>query len=98
MKCLVHVLLAAVLLVGCRKETVSTVDTSGPNSTVDKQATGQSARQLLTANTYTTLNIEIQYAPGMKPQDQSVTNLVNFLNNYLNKPGGINVTQTAVNS
>jgi hypothetical protein len=98
MKCIVPILLIAALFTGCHKETGSPVNTSGPNSTIDKQGVGQSAGQLLSANTFSILNIEIQYSPGMKPQDQSVNNLVNFLNTYLNKPGGINVTQKQVGS
>jgi hypothetical protein len=97
MKRIIPILLIVALLGGCRKETVST-SASGPNSTIDKQSVGQSANQLLSANTYTILNLEIQYAPGMKPQDQSITNLVNFLSAYLNKPAGINVTQKQVSS
>jgi hypothetical protein len=86
-------LLMLVALFSCRKDTVPATNTNA-----DKQAVGQSANQLLSANTYTILNLEIQYAPGMKPQDQSVANLVNFLNTYLNKPAGINVTQKQVGS
>ncbi|MES2003743.1 MAG: hypothetical protein V4450_04425 [Bacteroidota bacterium] len=98
MKRMIFLLLFTAIFAGCRKETVSTVDISGPNTTVDKQAVGQSAHQLLGADTYTNLTIEIQYAPGMKPQDQSITNLTNFLNTYLNKPGGVTVVQKQVGS
>lgn len=98
MKRIAHVLLIAALFVGCRKETVTAVVASGPNAATDKQAVGKSANQLLSANAYPVLNIEIQYAPGMKPQDQSVANLANFLNTYLNKPAGINLVQKPVSS
>ncbi|MES2331802.1 MAG: hypothetical protein V4539_19500 [Bacteroidota bacterium] len=98
MKRILPILLIAALFAGCRKDTGSNVPATGRNSTVDKQPVGKSANQLLSANTFTTLNLEIQYSPGMKPQDQSVTNLVNFLSTYLNKPGGINVVQTQVGS
>jgi hypothetical protein len=98
MKRIINILLVSVLVVGCRKETVTTTPVTGPNTAVDKQAVGSSANSLLSANNYTILNIEIQYAPGMQPQAQSVTNMVNFLNTYLNKPGGINVTQKQVGS
>lgn len=84
-------------IAGCRKETTSTVLT-GPAGTADKLGAGQSARDLLSAGVYTRLNIEVQYAPGMKPQDESVNNLVSFLNTYLNKPGGISVTYKQVES
>jgi len=98
LKKLLPLLLMVGLAAGCRKETTTTTAPGGPNTTLDKQSTGQSARSMLSASAYTVLNIDIQYTPGMKPQDQSVTNLVNFLNTYLNKPGGINVTQTPVAS
>lgn len=97
LKRLFSTLLVIILVTGCRKDTVTTT-TGGPNSAIDKQSVGSSARDLLTSSRYPILNIEIQYAPGMKPQDQTVTNLINFLNTYLNKPAGINVTQTAVPS
>ncbi len=98
MKKIITGLLLLVLVAGCRKELLITTPTSGPDAVTDKQAVGQSARQLLNADTFTNLNLEIQYAPGMKPQDQSITNLVNFLTTYLNKPGGITVIQKQVNS
>ncbi len=78
----------------CKKD--SAVN-NGPSSTPNAAnflATGKSANDFLSATTYSTLTIEIQYAPGMKPQDQSINNLVTFLNTHLNKPGGINVTLT----
>ncbi|GAC1396121.1 MAG: hypothetical protein NVSMB63_16530 [Sediminibacterium sp.] len=71
---------------------------TGPAGAADKLPVGESAKGLLRADTYQNLNIEIQYAPGMKPQDQSVNNLVSFLNTYLNKPGGIAVTFKQVSS
>lgn len=98
MKRILLFLMAAILVTGCRKELVTTTDISGPNTTIDKQAVGQSAKALLSSNTYTSLTLEIQYAPGMKPQDASINNLVNFLNSYLNKPGGITIAQKQVGS
>jgi len=50
----------------------------------------------VSAGDYTSLSIEIQYAPGMQPQDQSVSNLVSFLSSLLNKPGGISVSTKQV--
>jgi hypothetical protein len=83
-----------VFLAACRKE-VTTQILTGPNGTLDKQAVGRSAHDLLSADQYTSLSLNIQYAPGMKPQDQSINNLVNFLNTYLHKPAGITYTTTA---
>lgn len=86
-----------VFLAACRKE-VTTQILTGPNGTLDKQAVGRSAHDLMSAEQYTSLSLNIQYAPGMKPQDQSINNLVNFLNTYLHKPAGITYTTTATAS
>ena len=57
----------------------------------DYKTLGTSAHQILAASPYSLLKIEIQYMPGFAPDSASVTNLINFLNTYVNKPGGIQV-------
>lgn len=84
-------LVFALTVFACKKESITTI-VSGPTTIVDKRGAGQSAREFLSAENYTTLNIEIQHAPGMRPQDASINNLVNFLNTYTNKPAGITVS------
>lgn len=64
---------------------------SGPVGVNDTRAVGVSANELLAATTYTALNVEIQYAPGMRPQDQSINNLRSFLEARLNKPDSITI-------
>jgi hypothetical protein len=51
----------------------------------------------LTANNYTTLNIEIAYVDGYSPTTSSLTNLKLFLQERLNKTA-INVTQHSISS
>lgn len=82
--------LLVLAIAGCKKEITSSI-ISGPTTNVDKQAAGSSAAGLLAADTYTSLRIELQYAPGMQPQSQTVTNLTNFLLERLHKPGGITI-------
>lgn len=98
MKKIITTLLLFFLIAGCKKETISTIDLTGPNGTADKMNVGQSAHQLLAADSYDKLVLEIQYAPGMQPQAQTVSNLVDFLATWLNKPAGITVTQKQVGS
>ena len=64
----------------------------------DKQGVGKSAHDLLSAVKYTRLNIEIQFAPGMRPQERTVNNLLSFLKSYVYKPSGIIVTLKQVGS
>lgn len=89
--------LLLLFMVGCKKETTSSI-ISGPTSNLDKQSAGSSAADLLAANTYTSLRVELQYAPGMQPQTQTLTHLNNFLWERLNKPGGITITTKQVAS
>ncbi|MBA2563258.1 MAG: hypothetical protein H0V14_10185 [Chitinophagaceae bacterium] len=69
-----------------------------PATGVDKDYTtlGTSAKDLLASSIYTSLKVEIQYMPGYKPDAPALNNLVTFLNTYLNKPGGIQVTQKQI--
>lgn len=57
---------------------------------------GTSAHDLLASTAYTSLTIEIQYMPGYAPDATSIQTLQNFLNNYLNKPGGIKIVEEPI--
>jgi len=50
---------------------------------------GSAGGSYLTASPYTSLVVEIQVMSGFAPASASVTNLINFLNARLNKPGGV---------
>ena len=75
------VLFLSLFFSACKKE-----DTSDNN---DYQTLGTAAHELLAAAPYSKLQIEIQYMPGYAPDTVSVNSLVNFLQQYLNKPNGI---------
>ena len=64
----------------------------------DKLGVGKSAHDLLSNRTYQRLNIEIQFAPGMRPHEKTVNNLLSFIRNFVQKPGGITVTLKQVGS
>jgi hypothetical protein len=69
---------------GCKK--------SGPDLPSTKQAVGASATDYLRGSTYTKLHLEIVYVDGFKPNDGSVANLKQWLEQRLHKPGGVVVT------
>ncbi len=85
---LIVLLIAAFLLTSCKKD--SQVN-NGTNA-----ATGASANNFLSADTYKSLNVEIQYMPGYKPDDASLNNFKSFLKARLNKPDGINFIQREI--
>lgn len=60
------------------------------------QAAGSSAKSFLSANVFKSLHIEVQYMPGAKPTEGTLTNLQKFLQKHLNKPGGITYTLTEI--
>lgn len=61
-------------------------------------ALGMSAEDLLSSDIYTKLRVEIVYVAGQQPLQQSINSLEDFLNARVNKPGGITITQRAIQS
>jgi hypothetical protein len=90
-------LIFAVILLSCDSQLISKT-TPINKGTADKLDVGQSAHDLLSDAKYRRLTIEIQFAPGMRPQDRSVNNLVSFFKTYVHKPDGITVTLKQVGS
>ena len=81
---------ASLFFTACQKES--------PVSTSDYKTLGASAHDLLSSSSYTSLRIEINYMPGYEPDNASLSNLKTFLQNYLNKPDGIQIVSNAIAS
>lgn len=85
------VLLPAILfaLSGCGD------DVTGSNGEADPYAhdlaPGASASDFLSGNDFDRLVVEVQYVAGFRPTDAALQDLATFLNDRLNKPGGIDV-------
>ena len=79
----------------CSKTEIGNTQLPSINSDNNK-IVGASAKDLLSANIYTTIKMEIQYMPGFSPDAAAVNNLISFFNNIVNKPGGITVVQTQI--
>ncbi|MBB1284155.1 hypothetical protein HRH25_07210 [Flavisolibacter sp. BT320] len=60
------------------------------------QPAGSSAKALLSDNVFKSLHIEVQYMPGAKPTEATLTNMTKFLGKHLRKPGGISFTLTEI--
>jgi hypothetical protein len=58
---------------------------------VDYNTLGQSAHDLLSADVYTSLLVEINYMPGRQPSAASILYLQNFIESICNKPAGIRI-------
>ena len=77
-----------IIFAGCQKE----FDIAAS----DLKRLGTSARDLLSAEKYTALKVEVAYMPGYEPDAHSLQLLAAFLNTYLNKPDGIQVIKTPI--
>ncbi len=91
MKKLLLIPILTLVLFSCRKAS----NDNGGNS-YNLQPLGYSAHDMLSAEKYSAVDIEIQYMPGYKLQDASVANLKAFLESLCNKPGGFNISQTEI--
>lgn len=90
------ILVLAFFASGCKKENAVTgLPAINP---ANDRAVGASANDLLSAANYSAVKIELQYMPGYQPDAGGLTNLLNFLNTVMNKPGGLVVVQTAIAS
>ncbi|MEQ8623744.1 MAG: membrane metalloprotease [Vicingaceae bacterium] len=88
-KCLV-LLFLSLLLIHCKD------DETGNTSSLATNNVGDFANDYLSDERYTSLTIELVYEQDSKPNDASIDNLKSFLENLLNKPGGINIKETLI--
>ncbi len=95
MKKILFVLCAAVLLYSCTKPATNTDPTYLPNSYSDQQL-GASANDMLSAKTYTSISIQVQYMPGYELDPTTISNVTAYLNTLCNKPGGITISQSQI--
>lgn len=91
MKWLLPILLVPVFILSCSKSGSSYVNNPGSPEYLHTRPVGASANELLAADKYQSLKVEILYMAGYAPDPQSVDYLRGFLAQYLNKPNGISV-------
>lgn len=75
-------------------------DVPGPTpfngNAYSQQQVGASAKDLLKAAPFKSLHISVEYMNGYAPDQQALSQLQQFLATYLSKPGGIQVSSTAI--
>lgn len=60
------------------------------------RATGVSARDLLTADSFTRMEVEVNCMPGARLEDKTTDNLADFINGMCDKPDGIKITRNRI--
>src|SRR6266516_3657609 len=85
-------------LLSCQKtKTVFLNEPDAPDY-LHNRAVGASANEILSSSKYSSLRIEIQYMPGYAPDANAINQLQSFLNNYVNKPGGVSIVTKQINA
>lgn len=64
---------------------------NGGDDYAHDRATGASANDLLSGDSYGRLIVQVQYVEGAAPDDQGLEHLEAFLNARLSKPGGVEI-------
>ena len=66
------------------------------SNNLNTKSVGASAKEFLSAGTYTSINVQLQYMPGFAPDAAALGNLTSFLNALVNKPAGITFSQKPI--
>ena len=86
-------LLTLALFSGCKEDDSD----EGNNQRAENlKALGESAEDLLSSDIYDRLVVEIVYSNGFRPKQLSLDTFRTFLNQRLNKPGGISIVETVI--
>lgn len=96
-----YTFLLLILIAGCSADENDTGNGNGNNPVgvnQNRQAVGSSANDLLSDNTYSEMIIELVYVEGFEPNETTVSNFLNFLQNRVNKPNGITVEKRSIAS
>ncbi len=91
MRVLLNWVIALVFITGCSKPGTSYLNDPHAPAYLHNRPVGASARELLAADTYQSLQIEIMYMNGFTPDPGAVSHMQTVLGALLNKPGGITV-------
>lgn len=87
------------LFIGCNDDDTTT--TTDPNEGINaenRQPLGTSANELLSSDEFTSLRVELAYSEGFRPTQTTINLLVPFLEERLDKPGGITLVESIITS
>jgi predicted Zn-dependent protease len=95
------VVLICGILLSCSSENDILLDNGNNGNTnvsTNRQATGSSANDLLSADSFKKMIIEIAYIDGFKPSETAKNNFKNFINNRTFKPEGVEFIEKQIPS
>ncbi|MAT90873.1 MAG: membrane metalloprotease [Flavobacteriaceae bacterium] len=94
---LLSLLLASfVLLTACKDDDNNDTPPQEDPTAENKKALGESAEDLLANGTYDRMVVEFVYSEGFRPLQETIDGFRTFLQNRLNKPGGVVFVETVI--
>ena len=93
---LIPVLALFVLLSSCKSD--DSGDSVNDPRAENLKVLGASAEDILSNDIYSSITIEIAYATGFKPKEETISLFRTLLNDRLNKPGGINIIESEIST
>jgi len=98
---ILKVVLVCILFFSCTSEKVDVIDAGNngnTNAANNRQATGSSANDLLSADIFKKMIVELAYIEGFKPSEIAKNNFKNFINNRTFKPEGVEFVEKKIPS
>jgi hypothetical protein len=89
-------ILCALLLVASCKKKDQEIDPDIDLKAQNRLSLGVSAEDILSSDNYPSITVEFVYFGLYRPTDLAIVNFRNFLNERLNKQGGINIIETSI--
>jgi len=96
MRFLSRVLILPVFILSCSKSSTSYVNNPGSPDYLHTRPVGASANELLAADKYQSLKVEILYMAGFTPDQPAVEHLRSFLQALVNKPNGVTIVMKEI--
>jgi predicted Zn-dependent protease len=86
------------ILSSCSSENEEITGNQTGNVSLNRQATGSSANNLLSADTFKKMIVEIGYIEGFQPSETAKNNFKNFIKNRTFKPEGVDFIEKKIPS
>lgn len=89
-------LLLGIIVISCKKDDEGTETPTNPDHIANQQPLGTSANELLSADEFTSLRLEIVYPDGFRPTQETINLIEDFLSERLDKPNGISMVENII--
>lgn len=86
--------LSILVLTSCKND--DDADNTPDPKAENRKALGTSAEDLLSADTFKSMTVELVYAPNYKPAQETIDTFKDFIRDRVNKPDGVTFIETII--